>query len=298
MASIDTLRASDGSGNASVATIQNPRSPGATTLVVDTVQGINPTFHATMGTPHTFVDPVTSETITVISEATAVDFQGHVDGTNLEIDVIAPGYTDNGSSVNDIVIIKPTTQWADEVADVLGVSHEDDGTLKPDTVDTAQLLDDAVKTAKLDDGAVTPEKLLSGTGTDWAWQSWTPAWTNLTVGNGTVIAKYKQIGKTVICRISFTAGSTSSVGSSPTFTLPVTSVSDYKAYQSLGSLYLEDAATQGYVGYIGWKSTTTANPNYMNSGTGNIRSTDINASNPFSWGTNDFFAGTFEYEAA
>ena len=109
MASISSLKASDGTGNASVPTVQSVRSSGATTLVVDTVQGINTKFHATMGTPHTFVDPVTSETITVISEATAVDFQGHVDGSNLEIDTIAPGFTDAGSAVNDIVIIKPTT---------------------------------------------------------------------------------------------------------------------------------------------------------------------------------------------
>lgn len=134
MASIDTLKASDGTGNASVATVQSVRSPGATTLVVDTVQGINTKFHATMGTPHTFVDPVTSETITVISEATAVDFVGHVDGSNLEIDTIAPGFTDAGSAVNDIVIIKPTTQWADEVANVLEVSLENDGTLQTDAV--------------------------------------------------------------------------------------------------------------------------------------------------------------------
>lgn len=132
MASITSLKASDGTGNASVATVQSVRSPLATTLVVDTVQGINTKFHATMGTPHTFVDPVTSETITVISEATAVDFQGHVDGGNLEIDAIAPGYTDAGSAVNDIVIIKPTTQWADNVAEVLAEAHEDDGSLKPD----------------------------------------------------------------------------------------------------------------------------------------------------------------------
>lgn len=132
MASIDQLRASDGSGNASVATVQSTRSGGASTIVVDTVLGINGTFFATMGTPHTFTDPVTSETITVISEATAVDFAGHVDGSNLEIDTIAPGYTDNGSAIGDIVIIRPTTQWADEVADVLDVAHEDNGELKPD----------------------------------------------------------------------------------------------------------------------------------------------------------------------
>ena len=159
MASIDTLKASDGTGNASVATVQSVRSPGATTLVVDTVQGINTKFHATMGTPHTFVDPVTSETITVISEASAVDFVGHVDGSNLEIDTIAPGFTDAGSAVNDIVIIKPTTQWADEVATVLEVSHDDDGTLKTGAVDNAAVLaSDVVETAKIKDAAVTPAK--------------------------------------------------------------------------------------------------------------------------------------------
>jgi hypothetical protein len=48
MASIDSLRASDGSGNASVATVQNARSPGATTIQVDTVQGINTNFFGTI----------------------------------------------------------------------------------------------------------------------------------------------------------------------------------------------------------------------------------------------------------
>lgn len=151
MASIDKLRASDGSGNASVATVQSTRSGGASTIVVDTVQGINTNFYGTMGTPHTFTDPVTSETITVISEATAVDFQGHVDGSNLEIDVIAPGYTDNGSAVGDIVIIRPTTQWADEVADVLDVAHNDNGTLKNDSITSETLFTDNVDPVKRDD---------------------------------------------------------------------------------------------------------------------------------------------------
>ena len=162
MASITSLKASDGTGNASVATVQSVRSSGATTLVVDTVQGINTKFHATMGTPHTFVDPVTSETITVISEATAVDFAGHVDGSNLEIDTIAPGFTDAGSAVNDIVIIKPTTQWADEVAKVLEVTHNDNGTLKTDSVDSTQIKANAITTPKLADDAITAAKI------DWA----------------------------------------------------------------------------------------------------------------------------------
>lgn len=130
MASIELIKGSDGSGNAQIATVQNTRSIGASTIIVDTVVGINPTgFAGSMGTPHTFVDPITSEEITVISEATAVDFVGHVDGANLEIDTIAPGYTDAGSAVGDIVIIRPTTQYADNLAEVLETSHDDDGTL-------------------------------------------------------------------------------------------------------------------------------------------------------------------------
>jgi len=138
MASIELIKASDGTGNAEVPTVQTTRAPGATTIDVDTVQGINVAgFAGSMGTPHTFVDPITAETITVISEATCVDFFGHVDGSNLEIDTIAPGQTDLGSAAGDIIIIRPTTQWSDNVAETLEVVHEDDGTLKSGAADRA-----------------------------------------------------------------------------------------------------------------------------------------------------------------
>jgi len=138
MASIELIKASDGSGNASVATVQTTRAPGASTIIVDTVQGINVAgFSGSMGTPHTFVDPITAETMTVISEATCVDFTGHVDGANLEIDTIAPGQTDLGSSADDIIVIRPTTQYADNVAETLEVAHEDDGQLKAGSANRA-----------------------------------------------------------------------------------------------------------------------------------------------------------------
>lgn len=173
MASIEFIKASDGSGNANVATVQNTRSALASTIIVDTVAGINTAgFSGSMGTPHTFTDPITSETITVISEATAVDFTGHIDGSNIEIDTIAPGYTDLGSAVGDIVIIRPTTQWGDNVAEVLEVAHDDDGTLKAGAVDnaavlasdvvtTAKILDSNVTTAKIADSNVTTRKIAS-----------------------------------------------------------------------------------------------------------------------------------------
>lgn len=159
MASINLIKASDGTGNASTATVQTVRNSGVTTIIVDTVNNIPATFMGSMGTPHTFVDPVTSEEITVISEATAVDFTGHVSGANLEIDSIAPGGTDLGSAVGDIVVIRPTTDWANNLADTLAASHDNDGTLKAGAVDVAAVLaSDVVTTAKIAAGAVTTDK--------------------------------------------------------------------------------------------------------------------------------------------
>lgn len=128
MQSIALIPASDGTTNASLMTIQTIRASGATAIAVNTVSGVPVKFYGSMGTPHTFTDPVTSETITVISDATAVDFAGHVDTGQLIIDAIAPGYLDtNGSKVGDIVIIRPITEWANNIHNILAAEHLDNG---------------------------------------------------------------------------------------------------------------------------------------------------------------------------
>jgi len=133
-------------------TVQTLRSPGASTIVTNTVAGV-PTlpakFYATMGEPHTFTDPITSETITVVSDATAVDFAGHVDTGQLIIDAIAPGYVDTrGSHVGDIVILRPITGWADNLYNILSESHNDDGTIKNDAITTEAQFTDNVDPVK------------------------------------------------------------------------------------------------------------------------------------------------------
>lgn len=149
MQSITSLRASNGAVNASVVTVQAIRSSGASTIVGNTVLGLPTNFIATMGAPHTFTDPITAEVITVISEATAVDFAGYVSGSNLIIDTIAPGYVDTrGSLVGDIVVIRPTTFWSDTMANVLAQSHNDDGSLKADSITSEVPFVDAVDPVK------------------------------------------------------------------------------------------------------------------------------------------------------
>lgn len=148
-------------------------------------------------------------------------------------------------------------------------------------------------------GGVVPNNLVSGTGTSWAWQSWTPTLTNLTLGNGTLVAKYIQIGKTVHARLTFTLGSTSAVGTSPYFTLPVTAHGDLigsdngEVYQA--SVSLVDAAAAYYMGALMQRTTTTALIRRLD-GSSNV--TAITSTAPFTWATGDFISIKFTYEAA
>lgn len=109
-------------------TVQTLRNAGASTIVVNTTSGA-PTggFFASMGTPHTFTDPQTGETVTIISDATAVDFAGHITAGNVVIDAIAPGQTDLGSKVGDVIVIRPLTEWSNNLYNILAQEHADDG---------------------------------------------------------------------------------------------------------------------------------------------------------------------------
>ncbi len=157
----------------------------------------------------------------------------------------------------------------------------------------------SVVTANIADSAVTPAKLVTGTGSGWTWQSWTPTFTNLTVGNGVLACDYTQIGKTVIANLTFTLGTTSAVGTAPTFTLPVTSVSLFTGHW-LGGLRMV-VAGGGYSGYVQWASTTTGLLLAMNvNGTNYVNDTSANftAAIPAVWATGNSFAGTIIYQAA
>ena len=141
--------------------------------------------------------------------------------------------------------------------------------------------------------------LITGTGTSLgAWTSYTPTWANLTVGDATVDFRYCQIGKTVFVRGVLTLGSTSSVSTAPTFTLPVTGASSPNTRLARGSATLYDSGTEVYYGTVAVQSTTTAWVRYFNASGANIRGAGIDATTPFTWTTSDQLMVMFTYEAA
>lgn len=149
------------------------------------------------------------------------------------------------------------------------------------------------------DAAITPAKLLAGTGTSWAWQSWTPTYTVLTVGNGTHNSKYIQIGKTVIARLAFTLGSTSAMGAGvPTFTLPVTSASYTTSQPAIGFGNAVKNVTSEYPCLMELPSITTGSILLQNAAGTYVVAAAFSSIAPFTWAANDSISAVLVYEAA
>lgn len=165
-------------------------------------------------------------------------------------------------------------------------------TLTNKTINGSQLVDSSVTNAKLSTSTAEIGAALG---------SWTPTWTNLTVGNGTQTAVYVVHGKLVFLRLSLVFGSTTSLtGSLPTFSLPVPSKSypGSATRQSIGQGMLYDSGTANYNATVLWDSTTTATLRTQNAASTYVKLDSVNSTTPFSWGTGDEIYCEAIYEKA
>lgn len=126
-----------------------------------------------------------------------------------------------------------------------------------------------------------------------AWTAFTPTWTNLTVGNGTVEAAYLQWGKRVEVRGRITFGTTTSVSGGFTASLPV---APKAGTFMIGVAKGEDASaasarTVGCVDILSsvWGTAVA----FASTGNGGW-----NATAPFTWTTDDVIVWHVTYEAA
>lgn len=131
-----SLKASDGTGEAVLAHVTADRLVGSTTLLVDSTENWPANFIAVTGT-------LNSEGF--IETASMTQLRGHLDAGNIAIDSFEPGYADIGNVEDQVVIIKMTTEWANDVARLALVSHNDDGTIKDNAVGLAQQDDEVRK---------------------------------------------------------------------------------------------------------------------------------------------------------
>ena len=152
-------------------------------------------------------------------------------------------------------------------------------------------------TAGLTTGDVLTAATMNSIGA--AWESYTPTFVNITVGNGVLVARYSRINKNVTVQMKFTLGSTSVIGAGGaiSMSLPVTSATAQYAYAAsfLGIASMVDVSP--FTNYPGWvlaASSTTVAFGYMTS----FRYQEMFGTGPFTWTTNDVFTCSFTYEAA
>ncbi len=137
------------------------------------------------------------------------------------------------------------------------------------------------------------------------WTAYTPTLTNLTLGNGSIVARYCKIGKKVSVYIMYKGGSTSSMGSVPTFSLPATASSGYAfggdytiSPTNIGTGRItEGGSTQGYVD-IRLQSSTSISPVLLTADATYVRALNISSSVPMSWSSSSSMFMQFTYEEA
>lgn len=138
----------------------------------------------------------------------------------------------------------------------------------------------AADTLKTDDSFIVGADLTIGTDVvNTAWTSYTPTWTGSTgspsLGNGTVSAAYKRIGKTMFFRIHYTFGTTTNFGSGAwAFTIPVAA----NGVSAMPAVCIQSVGSNRWPA-TGWISGTTVTRIVAGSG-GNA---GIGSGSPFAW---------------
>lgn len=140
---------------------------------------------------------------------------------------------------------------------------------------------------------------------DGAWRVWstlapiafTPAWTGLTVGNGTQDWVYNVGSGRVFISGTLTFGSTTSItAANPSFALPLAGT--FTNSQELGGAVLDDAGIR-YRGGVHYDTASTRPlVRYFSVSGANIVDSGITSTTPFTWTTGDRLSATFSYRAA
>jgi len=124
------------------------------------------------------------------------------------------------------------------------------------------------------------------------WTTFTPSWNNFTVGNATQDWSYCIINDVMIVTGRTLLGSTSSMGTSPSFTIPDSRVADKWASNGGALLRESGVATRvGIMSVTGPGDSTIGFSAYLVSGS-EVRETQITSSVPFTWGNGSYITGT------
>lgn len=128
------------------------------------------------------------------------------------------------------------------------------------------------------------------------WTTYVPTWnaatTNPTLGNGTLVGRYVQIGKTVHATISLTFGSSTGIGSGAyNFGLPMSAANGSVQYP-VGSARLRDNSPSTYAMRTAYLLNTTTIALAAENGV------NVGHNNPWTFASGDIINISMTYEVA
>jgi len=127
------------------------------------------------------------------------------------------------------------------------------------------------------------------------WTTYTPTYQNLVVGNGTVTARYCQIGKQIFFYFRIVFGSTTVMSSSYfTFSLPKTNLRDFFAFD--GNIL--DSGVANYNGAAQGVADDGFMYGKLYSASTYLVAGNITPTTPMTWGTGDTYLISGNYEVA
>jgi len=124
-----------------------------------------------------------------------------------------------------------------------------------------------------------------------AYQSYTPTYSNFTLGNGTVVGQYYRVGNMVAGSFEITVGTTSAVSGTIGVSLPSNFDTAQPSCFGCGLALDTSGGTAAYRGLTLHKNGT--NNVVFVVDTGNL----VNATVPFTWASTDVLRGTFTYKS-
>jgi hypothetical protein len=128
-----------------------------------------------------------------------------------------------------------------------------------------------------------------------AWAAYTPTLTNWTLGNGTLVGKYAQIGKSIHVRVELTLGSTSTMSGSLIISTPVTRAPLPGGYVAVGTCSMRDVSAPA--NHIGVATLSGGDFVLGTSGT-NGAIAFVSGGSPFTFASGDIVTLHATYEAA
>ena len=169
---------------------------------------------------------------------------------------------------------------------------------------TATANDTPSRLAVGSNGSILQADSSTATGIKWnsgAYQNWTPSYNGITVGNGTVVARYAQIGATMNAYYSLVFGSTTSFsGSLLLISLPNNASASYIQYNSImGVCKYTDSGTAESMGYIDWYNNAYGiRLLTQNTSSTYATTTATSPTVPWTWGNADSLSFNITYEVA